>query len=363
MKFTIGKDDLKSAAKFVGRVAPARPTSPILAGVMIHADASKGVTFTVYDYERAAQTVADATVDDGGSVLVSARLFQAITDRMPGSNVTIELDGARVRIKSGSARFDLPAMPVEEYPVPDFTAQTLATMPATVFEDAASRVAGVASKDDVTPIITAVQVTIGERVTFIATDRFRVAEYVADAAVESEGVVLIPAQVLSDAAKSFTGEVSIGVTGADNPKVVVAGNEGSIMSLMVSGNYPPVSRLMDIAVGGSTMVDSDALAETVARCSVVVEREQPLRFDFGTDALTVSSTQSENGATESLTVSDGHDQVLALKPQFVMDGLKACRSQTVEFQFSEQRSDKPGPVMFIGGNGFRYLLQPNLLMG
>ena len=363
MKFTIGKDDLKSAAKFVGRVAPARPTSPILAGVMIYADASKGVTFTVYDYERAAQTVADATVDVGGSVLVSARLFQAITDRMPGSNVTIELDGARVRIRSGSARFDLPAMPVEEYPVPDFTAQTLATMPATVFEDAASRVAGVASKDDVTPIITAVQVTVGERVTFIATDRFRVAEYVADAAVESEGVVLIPAQVLADAAKSFTGDVAIGVTGNDNPLVVVTGHEGSIMSLTISGNYPPVSRLMDIAVGGSTVVDADALAETVARCSVVVEREQPLRFEFGADTLIVSSTQSDSEATESLPVADGHDQVLALKPQFVVDGLKACRSQTVEFQFSEQRSDKPGPVMFIGGNGFRYLLQPNLLMG
>ncbi len=363
MKFTIGKDDLKSAAKFVGRVAPSRPSSPILAGVLIHADAPKGVTFTVYDYERAAQTVSDATVDDGGSVLVSARLFQAITERMPGSNVTIELDDTRVRIKSGRARFDLPAMPVAEYPVPDFTAQTLATMPATVFEDAASRVAGVASKDDVTPIITAVQVTISDRVTFTATDRYRVGEYVADASVECEGVVLIPAQVLSDAAKSFTGEVSIGATGADNPKVVIAGNEGSIMALTISGNYPPVSRLMDIAVGGSTVVDSDALTETVARCSVVVEGEQPLRFEFGADTLTVSSTQSDSGANESLPVSGGHEQVIALKPQFVVEGLKACRSQTVEIQFSERRGDKPGPVMFIGGNGFRYLLQRNILMG
>ena len=260
MKFTIGKDDLKSAARFVGRVAPSRPTSPILAGVMIHADATVGVTFTVYDYERAAQTVADATVDDGGSVLVSAKLFQSITEKMPGSNVTIELDGSRVLIRSGSAKFNLPAMPVEEYPVPDFTAQTLATMPATVFEDAASRVAGVASKDDVTPIITAVQVTVGERVTFIATDRFRVAEHVANASVESEGVVLIPGQVLSDAAKSFTGDVSIGVTDAENPKVVISGHEGSIMSLIIAGNYPPVSRLMYIAVRDPTVVDPDAQA-------------------------------------------------------------------------------------------------------
>lgn len=363
MKFTIGKDDLKSAVRFVARMSPARPTQPILSGMLIHADPSKGVTFTVYDYERAAQTVADASVDHGGVALVSARLLQAIADKMPGATVTVELADSRVRIRSGASKFDLPAMPAEEYPIPEFESVTLATMPATVFEDAAARVAGVASKDDVTPILGAVHVRIGDRVTFTATDRYRVAECVTDADVSGEGDVLIPADILADAAKSFTGDVTIGVTDGDNPRVVVAGHEGSIMSLTISGNYPPVSRLMNMRAAGVSVVDSADLAETVGRCSVVVGREQALRFEFTPDMLTVSATQSDGGAVETLPVVDGHEQTLALKPQFVVDGLKACRSGLVEFQFSNAgENGKPGPVMFVGSNGFRYLLQPNLLM-
>lgn len=360
MKFTIESSVLKDAARFVARMTPSRPTQPILAGVLMHADATAGVKFTVFDYERAAQTVADATVDDGGVALMHAKLLQSIADKLPSKPVHVEVDGAALRLKCGASKFTIPLMPAEEYPSVSFDGETVAVMGSSVFEDAVARVAGMASRDDVTPILSSVQVEAsGEDVVFRATDRYRVAEAHAVARVAREVSLLIPAHMLAECAKAFTGDVTISVIDGDNPKAVIAGSEGVMLSSTMAGNYPPVGRLMDADRSGETAVDSGALIDAVGRCSLVVEREDALRFAFDHLAVTVSGA-SESDASETVDC-DGDVAELGLKPQFVVEGLKACRSERVRIEFTAG-GGKPGPILIHGSHGYRYLLQPNFLV-
>lgn len=361
MKFLIESAALKDAARFVLRMSPARPTQPILSGVLIHADAAEGVTFTVFNYERAAQTTADATIDDGGTVLVGARLLSSIADKLPSKPVTVELDGPKVRVKSGSVKFTLPLMPVDEYPRVQFAAEPVATMTGVEFEDAVSRVAPVASKDDVTPILQAVHVVVGDGVMFRATDRYRIAEAHAEADTVEECELLVPADVLADAAKSLTGKVTISHTGGDNPRTVISGDEGIMSTVQISGNYPPLERLMDAPMTHQSVINSEAMSGAVSRCAIVIERESALKFTFDQLALTIESINSDNSATETIDC-DGDQITVALKPQFVIDGVKACRAELVRIEWGDTGNGKPGPVMFHGSHRFRYLLQPNLLL-
>jgi DNA polymerase-3 subunit beta len=60
-----------------------------------------------------------------------------------------------------------------------------------------------------------------------------------------------------------------------------------------------------------------------------------------------------------------------LKPQFLIDGLTATHSEFVRVAFTQtDNPNKPGPVLLTAQaakdgdhiEGYRYLLQPNLLM-
>ena len=58
----------------------------------------------------------DAAEAPAERVLVSGRLLAEITRALPAKPVDVAVDGPRVTIVGGSARFTLPTMPVEDYP-------------------------------------------------------------------------------------------------------------------------------------------------------------------------------------------------------------------------------------------------------
>jgi len=70
--------------------------------------------------------------------------------------VVLTLSGASVSVVSGSAKFTLATMPVEEYPNLPAVEGTSGSVSGEEFAQAVGQVAPAASRDDVTPVITGV---------------------------------------------------------------------------------------------------------------------------------------------------------------------------------------------------------------
>ena len=175
MKFEVNKDVFSEAVSFAVKLLPQRTTLPILSGVLIAAEGSS-ITISSFDYEVSAKTLVDATVDAPGTVLVSGRLLAEIASRLPHESVVCELSGTSMSVTSGSSKFSLSTMPVEEYPNLPEVEGVSGTVPADEFAAAVSQVAPAASRDDVTPVITGVLLDISSSaVVMMATDRYRVA--------------------------------------------------------------------------------------------------------------------------------------------------------------------------------------------
>ena len=215
VKFEVNKDVFSEAVSFAVKLLPQRTTLPILSGVLIAAEGSH-VTISSFDYEVSAKTRVDATVDNPGTVLVSGRLLAEIASRLPHESVVCELSGTSVSVTSGSAKFSLATMPVEEYPNLQDVEGITGTVSAEEFAAAVSQVAPAASRDDVTPVITGVLLDISEfSVTMMATDRYRVASRQLawkSSGVSSEGMqALIPARTLAEIGKTFShaGDITI----------------------------------------------------------------------------------------------------------------------------------------------------------
>ncbi|WP_420369212.1 DNA polymerase III subunit beta [Curtobacterium sp. L1-20] len=383
MKFEVNRDVFSEAVSFAVKLLPQRTTLPILSGVLIHAEGDR-LTLSSFDYEVSAQTSITAQIDDPGTVLVSGRLLNDIASRLPNAPVTFTTEESKISVNCGSAHFTLLSMPVEEYPtLPEIGAQT-GVIPGDAFSEAVSQVAVAASRDDVTPVITGVQLEVGDQdVSLIATDRYRVAVRTIqwDSGRTGDGAstplhALVPARTLQEVGRTFgsASTVSVSISGSSERELIAFhADDKTVTSLLIKGNYPPVRRLFPETVQDHAVINTAELVEAVRRVSLVLEREAALRFSFTVDGLTLEAIGSEQAqASESISaLLTGEETVVSLKPAFLLDGLNAVHSEFVRISFTKtENPNKPGPVLITGqtsqeapaADGYRYLLQPNLLL-
>ncbi len=125
MKFRVERDVFADAVAWTARSIPTRPgTVPQLSGIMLEYDV-RGPRDERVRLRDVREVTAQAEVADEGQVLVSGRLLADIARALPHQPVDVALDGARLGLTCGSARFSLQTMPVEDYPA-------LPEMPPTV---------------------------------------------------------------------------------------------------------------------------------------------------------------------------------------------------------------------------------------
>jgi DNA polymerase-3 subunit beta len=381
MKFQVNRDVFSEAVSFAVKLLPQRTTLPILSAVLIETTET-GLTLSSFDYEVSAPTEIDAQVDEPGRILVSGRLLADIASRLPNAPVEFSADDSKISVSCGSARFTLLSMPVDEYPTLPQVPEQSGLLPAELFSNAVSQVAVAASRDDVTPVITGVQLEIAENtLTMVATDRYRVAvrEIDWDSGETQSGepvTALVPARTLQEVGKTFghSGNIAVAITNTDDREIIAfTADRKMVTSLLIKGNFPPVRRLFPDTVENYAVINTAELIEAVRRVSLVLEREAALRFTFTVDGVTLEAIGSEQAqASESIDAHlNGEDTVVSLKPQFLLDGLGAVHSEFVRISFTKtENPNKPGPVLITsqsskdqpGADNYKYLLQPNLLL-
>jgi DNA polymerase-3 subunit beta len=385
VRFQANRDVFSEAVSFAVKLLPQRTTLPILSGVLIEATQT-GLILSSFDYEVSAQTEIAADVEETGTVLVSGRLLAEIASRMPNAPVRFATDESRITVSCGSANFTLLSMPVEEYPsIPQVSSQS-GLVPAEDFANAVAQVAVAASRDDVTPVITGVQLEVTDNsLSLVATDRYRVAVRGIDwdpgtnaPAADGAGTItaLVPARTLQEVGKTFghSGTISVAITNKDDRELIAfTADKKTVTSLLIKGNFPPVRRLFPETVENYAVMNTADLIEATRRVQLVLEREAALRFTFNADGLTLEAIGSEQAqASETIdAILTGSDTVVSLKPQFLLDGLGAVHSEFVRISFTKtENPNKPGPVLITsqtsretaGADSYKYLLQPNLLL-
>jgi len=382
VKFHVNRDVFSEAVSFVVKLLPQRNPQPILAGVLIEAS-DAGLSLAAFDYEASARTTIEATVDEPGTILVHGRLLSEIASRLPNAPIQVEVDDdGGIVLTCGSARFTLASMPVQEYPaIPEVSGDT-GLVPAEDFATAIAQVAFAATRDDVTPVLTGVQLEVsGTKLSLVATDRYRVAlrEIPWDGggtASDEPTTALVPARTLTEVGKTFAhgGDISIAFSGSGDREIIAftAGNK-TVTSLLIKGNFPPVRRLFPEQTEHHAVLNTAELAEAVRRVSLVLDRSAPLRFTFTTDSVSMDASGTEQArATESVDSNlVGDDVTLGLNPQYLLESLGAVKSEFVRITFtSSDNANKLSPVLITpqtsvdkgNAESFKYLLQPNLLL-
>jgi DNA polymerase-3 subunit beta len=387
LKFRLVREEFADAVAWVARNLPTRPTTPVLAGVLL-AGSDDGLTISGFDYEVSAEVRLAAEIASAGKVLVSGRLLSDITRALPNKPVEVCVDGTRVAINCGNARFSLPTMAVEDYPtLPALPAET-GTLSAELFAAAIGQVAVAAGRDDTLPMLTGIRMEIsGDTVVLAATDRFRLAvrEFTWSAAApDIEAAVLVPAKTLAEAAKtgSFGGDVHLSLgsgpmVGSDG-LLGISGNGKRTTTRLLDADFPKFRQLLPTEHTAIATINVNELSEVIKRVALVAERGAQVRMEFGEGTVRLSAGADDMGrAEEDLPVDfTGESLTIAFNPTYLIDGLESLHSERVSFGFTTDRKpavlrpaadEDPQP---IGGGPFPavstdyiYLLMPVRLPG
>lgn len=375
MKFQVERDALADAVSWAARSLASRPTVPVLAGLLLSVD-DNSLTVSGFDLEASTRIVLDVAVAASGQALVSGRLLNDITRSLPAHPVDIALDGARLTISCGSARFTLPTMPVEDYPrIPDMPA-TAGTVDSSVFATAVAQAAIAAGRDDTLPMLTGVRLEIaGEKLTLAATDRYRLAVreltwQPASAAADIQ--VLVPARALADAAKSLANLANLTIAlsgsagaGLGDGIIGFAATGREATTRLLDAQFPPYRTLLPTDWSASAEISVASFTESVKRVALLADRGTPVRLEFADGGVALSAGgESEGRAEEQLEVSyEGEPITTAFNPQFLLDGLGAVGGGSARMLFTS--SNKPVVIRPADAEAvdYTYLIMPVRLPG
>jgi DNA polymerase-3 subunit beta len=387
VKFRVERDVLADAVAWTARALPIRPSAPVLAGLLIEAgsfDGADGLQLSTFDYETSARATLNADVSEEGTALVSGRLLADICRSLPNKPVEMSIEGPKVTLTCGSARFSLQTMPVDDYPTLPQMPEARGTVPSQAFAAAVSQAVTAAGRDDMLPVLTGVRLELdGDSISMLATDRFRLSQREltwSPGASDIDAAALVPARVLADTAKALTGgsEISIAMSGpgaGSGAGEGIIGFEGSAgggvrrtTTRLLDGEFPKVRSLFPSEHLTVARVDRAQLVDSVKRVALVAERNTAVQMAFSDGVLTLDAGSGEEAmASESIEAHiTGEDLTTGFNPAYLLDGLTALESPFVELAFTQASK----PVVLSGvdslegeaDDAFRYLLMPRRLL-
>jgi DNA polymerase-3 subunit beta len=370
MKFSVEAGVLSESVNWVSRSLSSRPIMTALLGIVI--DAQDEITLSASDLETSAKSTFKAEIREQGRVLVPGRLLSEISRALPNKPVVFTLDGSRVLVTSGAAKFTLPTLPINEYPNLPNLPENSGVIETATFTNAVAQVAIAAGRDDSLPTLTGIHVDINrETITLAATDRYRLAvrEFSWNPNnPETTLTALLRARTLAEAAKTIgnTKEISLAIAPATaNERLVGFSSESkSMTSRQLDGSFPPYRHLLPSETIATAVIEVSKLLDSVRRVALVTDKTVPLRLKFSDNVLHLEAGAGDEAqATEELEIHYSGEAIdIAFNPQFLIDGLTALGTNFVNIGFTGSNK----PAILSGKNkiddevdsAFRYLLMP-----
>lgn len=316
MKLLTCQSDLSHLLKVVARAVSAKPSHPILAGVLLTA-ANGRLTATGYDLELGITSSIQAAVETSGGTVVPYRTLLELTSRMEATEaISMAVDGTQLKLTSTSGAYSLAVDDAADYPelpavavsdnYSDLTAALAAVLPA-VSNDAAKQV------------LTGVHMhaALGN-LRIAATDGHRLSIVNIDSTALFAAIV--PARCLAlikqPAAIAF-----------DNGHVSLTFEDGTtIISRTLDGTYPNVEQLIPDTYSHSITINRVQLLNALQRVAVI--GTSVIKLDAQSKALTLSAELDANSGIESIAIT-GSLPLLAFNPTYLIDGLRSFDSDTI----------------------------------
>jgi DNA polymerase-3 subunit beta len=378
MKLVCSQAELNSSLQLVSRAVAARPTHPVLANVLLTADAATGrLSLTGFDLSLGIQTSLPAAVESSGAITLPARLFGEIVSRLSAdSPITLSCPEGeeQVELTSHSGSYRMRGMPADDFP--DLPLVQTGTP---IRLDAESLVRGLratlfaSSGDEAKQLLTGVHLQLGaEGLECAATDGHRLAVLRLPHALAGEAAaeggepfaVTVPARSLRELERLLAGRGSGEPLSlfCERGQVVVLSADQVLTSRSLDGTYPNYRQLLPPSFQRRILLDRRGFVAALERVAVLADQHNnvvKLSADPVAGKVMIRADAQDVGSgSEALPAEiEGEALEIAFNVRYLLDGLKAMTAERVALQANAPTT--PAVLVPVDGEEtFTYLVMP-----
>ena len=380
MKVVCSQSELNAALQLVSRAVATRPTHPVLANVLLTADAGTDrLSLTGFDLNLGIQTSLAASVETSGAITLPARLLGEIVSRLASDSpltLTTEESGEQVQLNSLSGSYQMRGMPADDYPdLPMVESGLTLKLQASGLVQALKGTLFASSGDEAKQLLTGVHLSFTEtNLEAAATDGHRLAvlqvnDALQAAAEGTEGesaafAVTLPARSLREVERLVAGwrsEDPISLF-CDRGQVVFLAADQMVTSRTLEGTYPNYRQLIPDGFSRTLTMDRRALVGALERIAVLADQHNNVvKFSSQPESgvvLISADAQDVGSGSESLAAELSGDAIqIAFNVRYMLDGLKAMAGDRVVLHCNAPTT--PAVLRPVeDGDGFTYLVMP-----
>ncbi len=365
----IKRADLLKSLNYTQSVVERRGTIPILSNIRIEA-ADGGIKLTATDMDISVEDKAEASLKTEGATTVPAHTFFDIIRKLPDAKmITLNkaADDNKLIIRSGSSRFSLSTLPVNDFPVMDEGDLTHHfSLPAAELHNLIEKTRFAVSTEETRYYLNGVYMHTTEEngnkvLRTVATDGHRLARLetsVPDGAAGMPGVI-IPRKTIGELRKLTEvtdGNIDISLS---ETKIRFKSGDTVLISKLIDGTFPDYTRVIPANNDKILEVNCKDLANSVDRVSVIAtEKSRGIKLHLTQGNLKLSANSPEHGnASEDLEVTFSADEIeIGFNSRYLLDMLAQIEGETVQFVLAE--STAPALVRDPGDVGAIYVIMP-----
>jgi DNA polymerase-3 subunit beta len=367
MKLTIERDKALAAVGRVQGAVLARNTIPILNDVLLEAREGR-LTVVAHNQESEMVCSAEATIETAGSAAVPASLLHDVLKNLPGgAQIALTLDGQRVTLKAGRSRFQLPTLPVADFPsFGGGGAEHQAEIGCKALARLIDRTLFCVSKEETRYYLRGVHLhTVvregARRLRAVATDGGRLAcvEIDCPEGWEAAPGFTLPSKTVAELRRMIEG--SDGTLSFSFSGTLFRAELGATLlaSRVIDGNFPDYTRVIPQDAVSRMDADVTELLAGLKRCVLMTgDKMRMVRMALAEGAVTLFSRNGDGGeAEERVEVAfEGEPCELRFNAALLMEIIGSMAGERVEIAFGGQAD--PAKLLDPKEPGVTYVCMP-----
>ena len=378
MKLVCSQTELNTALQLVSRAVANRPTHPVLANVLLTADAGTGkLSLTGFDLNLGIQTSLIASIDSSGAITLPSKLFSEIISKLSSdSPITLISDTSKeqVQITSKSGTYQVRSMTADDFPeLPIVENESFLKINASSFANSLRSTLFASSTDEAKQILTGVNLSFNKNsIKSAATDGHRLAVLSLHDVISSDNEsniyedieVTLPSRSLREverflsACKSDT-EISFFY---DQGQVVFISSDQIVTTRTLDGTYPNYNQLIPDDFQHTLELDRKNFILALDRISVLAEQHNnvvKISTNKKESLLNITAEAQDLGSGfESIPINfDSDDIEIAFNSRYLLEGLKIIETDSILLKFNAPTT----PAIFTPNDDskqFVYLVMP-----
>lgn len=336
MKFTCTRTNLNNGINIILKAVPGKTTMPILECVVIEAK-EECLILTTNDMQLGIQTKIPAEVDEGGIILVNAKMISEYVRRLSDEEVNVEVeDNNNILLFSGESHFNIPGIDHEEFPMlPEINVKNKIEISQFILREMIQQTIFSISDNESNKVLTGELFEInGDEFRIASLDLIRVSIRKVLLKKQYDHLkVIIPGKTLNEVSKILTGgmEDMVSIHISTN-HVLFEFDNTIVVSRLIEGNFYNIDQMLKSSYETKVKINKNAFYGCIDRASILLREteKKPVVLNIQDGEIQMSMKTKVGSMDERVTIEkEGKDVCIAFNPKYIIDVLKVIDEEDV----------------------------------